>query len=79
MLHMLAVCPQAHPTSDEVMMRKRSRQPRVAVVRHDRFPGDPHLRRNVDALRDAGLAVDIICDREPNLPCYERMGCGSVK
>ena len=43
-------------------MRKRSRQPRVAVVRHDRFPGDPHLRRNVDALRDAGLAVDVICD-----------------
>jgi hypothetical protein len=50
------------------MMRKRSRQPRIAVIRHDRFPGDPHLRRNVDALRDAGLAVDVICDREPNLP-----------
>jgi glycosyltransferase involved in cell wall biosynthesis len=59
-------------TCDEVMMQKRSRQLRVAVVRHDRFPGDPHLRRNVHALRDAGLTVDVICDREPNLPCYER-------
>ena len=53
-------------------MRKRSRQARVAVVRHGRFPGDPHLRRNVDALRDAGLAVDVICDRAPDLPGYER-------
>jgi hypothetical protein len=53
-------------------MQKRSRQPRVAVVRHDRFPGDPHARRNVHALRDAGLTVDVICDREPTLPCYER-------
>src|ERR671935_302593 len=59
-------------TCDEIMMQKRSRQLRIAVVRHDRFPGDPHLRRNVHALRDAGLAVDVICDREPSLPCYER-------
>ncbi|HKC75020.1 MAG TPA: hypothetical protein VKF37_12595 [Chloroflexota bacterium] len=64
MMNTLAVWPQANTTSDEVMMRKRSRQPRVAVVRHDRFPGDPHLRWNVDALREAGLAVNRICDMD---------------
>jgi hypothetical protein len=38
---------------------------RVAVVRHDRYPTDPHLLRSVHALRDAGFDVDVICVHEP--------------
>jgi glycosyltransferase involved in cell wall biosynthesis len=46
--------------------------PRVAIVRHDRFPGEPHLLRSVHALRDAGFDVDVICDHEPGRPRHER-------
>jgi glycosyltransferase involved in cell wall biosynthesis len=46
--------------------------PRVAIVRHDRYPTDPHLLRSVHALRDAGFDVDVICDHEPGRPRHER-------
>lgn len=32
----------------------------------------PHLRRDALALRDAGFAVDVICDSEPGLPHFEK-------
>src|SRR5437762_14093635 len=54
-------------------MHGYSRPPRVAIVRHDRFPGEPHLRRSVHALRDAGFDVDVICDHEPGRPRHERL------
>jgi len=50
-----------------------ARRPRVAIVRHDLFPGEPHLRRSVHTLRDAGFAVDVFCDREPGRPRRERL------
>src|SRR2546430_5250138 len=53
-------------------MQMRIPPPRVAVVRHDRYPADPHLRRSVHALRDAGFDVEVICAHEPGRPRYER-------
>ena len=38
---------------------------RVAIVVHATFPGDPRVRRQSDALVDAGYEVDIICLRQP--------------
>ena len=39
--------------------------PRVAMVVHAVFPGDPRVRRQSDALIEAGYEVDIICLRQP--------------
>ena len=38
---------------------------RVAMVVHAVFPGDPRVRRQSDALVEAGYEVDIICLRQP--------------
>jgi glycosyltransferase involved in cell wall biosynthesis len=38
---------------------------RVAMVVHAVFPGDPRVRRQSDALIEAGYEVDIICLRQP--------------
>lgn len=38
---------------------------RVAIVVHAVYPGDPRIRRQSDALLDAGHEVDIICLRQP--------------
>lgn len=56
----------------EPLHENRRSRGRVAIVRHDRFPGEPHLRRSVHALRDAGFDVDVFCDREVGLPRIER-------
>ena len=47
---------------------------RVAIVVHAIFPGDPRIRRQSDALADAGYEVDIICLRQPGEPAEERDG-----
>jgi glycosyltransferase involved in cell wall biosynthesis len=38
---------------------------RVAMVVHAVFPGDPRVRRQSDALMEAGHEVDLFCLREP--------------
>jgi glycosyltransferase involved in cell wall biosynthesis len=38
---------------------------RVAIAVHAVFPGDPRVRRQSDALIEAGYEVDIICLRQP--------------
>jgi glycosyltransferase involved in cell wall biosynthesis len=38
---------------------------RVAIVVHAVFPGDSRVRRQSDALVDAGYEVDVICLRQP--------------
>jgi len=38
---------------------------RVAIVVHAVVPGDPRVRRQTDALVEAGFEVDIICLRQP--------------
>ena len=47
---------------------------RVAIVVHAVFPGDPRVRRQSDALIDAGHEVDIICLRQPGEAAEERDG-----
>jgi glycosyltransferase involved in cell wall biosynthesis len=44
-------------------MANRSR--RVAIVVHAIYPGDPRVRRQSDALADAGYEVDVIALRQP--------------
>ena len=45
--------------------------PRVAVVRHDRYPAGPHLLRSARALRDASFDVEVIFAHEPGRPRHE--------
>ena len=47
---------------------------RVAIVVHAILPGDPRVRRQSDALIDAGYEVDVICLRQPGEPAEERDG-----
>ena len=47
---------------------------RVAIVVHAIFPGDPRVRRQSDALVDAGYDVDVICLRQSGEPAEERDG-----
>ncbi|MGQ0607225.1 MAG: glycosyltransferase [Chloroflexota bacterium] len=47
---------------------------RVAIAVHAILPGDPRVRRQSDALIDAGYEVDVICLRQPGEPAEERDG-----
>jgi glycosyltransferase involved in cell wall biosynthesis len=47
---------------------------RIAIVVHAVFPGDPRVRRQGDALLDAGHDVDVICLRQPGEEAEERDG-----
>lgn len=47
---------------------------RVAIVVHAIYPGDPRVRRQGDALIEAGYEVDIICLRQPGEEAEERDG-----
>lgn len=47
---------------------------RVAIVVHASFPADPRIRRQADALLDAGYAVDVIALRDPGQPADETDG-----
>ncbi len=42
---------------------KKIRNPRICIIRQYYFPMDGHVRRNVEALRDNGYDVDVICAR----------------
>ena len=50
------------------------RAPRVAMVVHAIYPGDPRVRRQSDALIEAGYEVDIICLRQRGETADEREG-----
>jgi hypothetical protein len=54
-------------------MRAPAAAPRVAIVRHTRYPYHVHVQRDALALHDAGFDVDVICDHEPGRPYYERL------
>ena len=43
-----------------------SERGRIAIVVHAHVPGDPRIRRQSDALVDAGYEVDVICLRDPD-------------
>ena len=52
--------------------RPQRKRGRIAVVRHGEF-FQPHPRRDIFALRDAGFDVDVICDSEPGKPHLEHV------
>jgi glycosyltransferase involved in cell wall biosynthesis len=47
---------------------------RVAMVAHAAYPADPRIRRQAEALRGAGHAVDILALREPDQAAAETIG-----
>jgi glycosyltransferase involved in cell wall biosynthesis len=51
---------------------------RVCIVRQSYFPEEAHVRKNADALADAGYAVDVICLRAPGEPARGRYRNGAV-
>jgi len=51
---------------------------RVAIAVHAVFPGDPRVRRQSDALIEAGYEVDIICLRQPGEPAEETDGARRI-
>jgi glycosyltransferase involved in cell wall biosynthesis len=51
---------------------------RVAIVVHAIFPGDPRVRRQSDALVEAGYEVDVICLRQPGEAAEERDGARRI-
>jgi glycosyltransferase involved in cell wall biosynthesis len=51
---------------------------RICLVRQTYFPAEAHLRKNVNALADAGFRVDVVCLREPGSPSREVYRGGTV-
>ena len=51
---------------------------RVAIVVHAIYPGDPRVRRQSDALTDAGYEVDVFALRQPGEPTEETRGAGRI-
>jgi glycosyltransferase involved in cell wall biosynthesis len=41
---------------------------RVLILAHQYLPSDPRIRRELDALADAGVAADVVCLRRPGQP-----------
>jgi glycosyltransferase involved in cell wall biosynthesis len=48
------------------------------MLRQSYFPEEAHVRKNVDALTDAGFAVDVVCLRAPGEAARERYRDGIV-
>ena len=51
---------------------------RIAVIVYSSFPGDVRVRREVEALVDAGYEVDVICCRQPSEPAREVISDATV-
>ncbi len=51
---------------------------RVAIAVHAVYPGDPRVRRQSDALIEAGYEVDILCLRQPGEPAEESDGARRI-
>ena len=51
---------------------------RVCIVRQEYFPAEAHLKKNVDALTDAGFHVDIVCLREVGAGAREEYPGGTI-
>lgn len=52
---------------------------RVCIVRQAYFPEEAHVRKNVDALLDAGYDVDVICLREKGAPARGKYRNASIR
>ena len=59
-------------------MRMAEHPRRVAIVVHAIYPGDPRVRRQSDALTDAGHEVDVFALRQPGEPADETDGAQRI-
>ena len=50
----------------------------VCILRQNYFPAEAHVKKNVDALVDAGFRVDVICLREQGVGGREEYRAGTV-
>lgn len=57
---------------------KRERRPRVCFIRMNYFPEEAHVRKNAEALTEAGYDVDIICMRQEGEKGREDYGGGRI-
>lgn len=51
---------------------------RICVLRQNYFPWEAHVRKNVEALAEAGFQVDVVCLREKGAAPRERFASGRV-
>jgi glycosyltransferase involved in cell wall biosynthesis len=59
-------------------MSQDSRRPRVCFIRMNYFPEEAHVRKNAEALTEAGYDVDIICMRQEGEKRREDYGGGRI-
>ncbi|HEY5639692.1 MAG TPA: glycosyltransferase [Dehalococcoidia bacterium] len=59
-------------------MTQASRRKRVCFVRMNYFPEEAHVRKNAEALTEAGYDVDIICMRQEGEKAREDYGGGRI-
>jgi len=49
-------------------------RPRICLIRHGRYPNDPRSRKQMEALAEAGYAVDVLCLKGAGQAFRETMG-----
>jgi glycosyltransferase involved in cell wall biosynthesis len=59
-------------------MSRGARRDRVCFIRMNYFPEEAHVRKNAEALTEAGYDVDVICMRQKGEKAREDYGSGRV-
>ncbi|MCH7810728.1 MAG: glycosyltransferase, partial [Chloroflexi bacterium] len=59
-------------------MSRQARRERVCFIRMNYFPEEAHVRKNAEALTEAGYDVDIICLRQKGEKAREDRGRGRI-
>jgi len=59
-------------------MSQQARRERVCFIRMNYFPEEAHVRKNAEALTEAGYDVDIICLRQKGEKARENYGSGRI-
>ncbi len=59
-------------------MSQRTRRKRICFIRMNYFPEEAHVRKNAEALTEAGYEVDIICMRQKGEKAREDCGGGRI-
>ena len=56
------------------MIKNNKRSKRICMIAMASYPGDPRIRRQAEALEQAGYKVDVLCRYSGNQPPKERIG-----
>ncbi|HVP57849.1 MAG TPA: glycosyltransferase [bacterium] len=56
----------------------KPKTPRVCIIRRAYYPAETHVRRNIEALMQAGYSVDLVCLRKQGEPAFEVIGGARV-